>query len=315
MSTENVIDNAAATPEEEIAQGLSIDQPINNVGPIVPIDYDGAPASDGDVAEVTTKANKKLLRMDLGDGNVYTAETERELLQKIADGKREANRTIRELKQAQAAPPPQSASVTVVPRNPVNNADLPEKYDQQTYLTMLGEDPLKAQRYINRELYGMDPVEALRDSVAVSGQVRQSMVVAEFQRRNPEYVSSTEASEAIMGVLKQNGLPPDSIVNLEWAYTEAKRTGRLNAPEVNADGEIEYEDIVLGVPTQITATPPTRTVNASTVPVRPQSRGAGAPMAARGSSNTQAMPSLADPNSMSLDELRAMIDSKQPLRR
>ena len=299
-------------PDEPL--GLSIDQPINNQPAIqMPTEYDGAEPSTEPATEVTTPAGKKLLRIDMGNGKYYTAETERELLQKVVDGKKEADRYIEELKHLKPAPAPAATSVTVTPRTPINYGDLPEKYDHQTYLNMLAEDPVKAQRYVMREIYGdIDPVQALQHSYSVANQVQQQMTAAEFHRRNPDYQASPEAADAIFGVLKDNGLDPNSVAHLEWGYREAQRLGKLAAPVVSDGGDVEYEDITFGTP----APKPTATV----VPINrgappPQRRGASAPQTPRGGSGTQTPQEPVDPYSMPLDDLRKMIEGKQPLRR
>lgn len=311
MSTETPIE--PQIPEEPIST-LSIDQPVNNPGPIVPLEYDGAePSPDVPAEPVTTRTGKKLLRMDLGDGNVYTGETERELLQKVADGKREANRTIRELKERQVVPPSPAPSVTVVPRTPVSNMDLPDGYDHQTYLTMLGEDPERATRYMNRRLYGDigDPVEALRYSHKVANQVEQQLTGAEFRRRNQDFPATEAAVNVLVDVMRQHNLPYN-LVSLEWSYGEAKRQGRLTAPTATADGEYEYEDITFDTP-QIP--PPAAMIPARTIPSGPPRRGSSAPAAARGGGSGPSIPALSDADTMPLADLRALIDSKGGLRR
>lgn len=300
-TTEN---NLATEPtaEELQPQGLSIDQPPSGQGPLPNMDYDGAAPSEP-AAEVTTKAGKKLLRMDLGDGNVYTGETERELLQKVADGKREANRTIKELKERAATPPPQQQqSVTPEPRRAQkHNYDLPDGYDHQTYLDMMAVDPKKAALYMNRELYGedLDPAR-LRHSYTVANQVQQQLVVTEFMRRNPEYVPSAESADALSAVMKENRLPTDSLVNFEWAFREAQRTGKIRTASTTNDGDIEYEDIVFNAPPNNPAPAPVRQA--------PQSRGGGAPANARGGVGSGYVPANEDAYEIPLDQLRRKIE-------
>lgn len=302
-TTENNL--PAAESDEAIGSALSIDQPATDTGPIVPDEYDGAPASEQPVPEANPRPGGKKLRLDLGDGTVYTGDTDRDLLEQVANGKRQADKMIRDLKAreqaAPASPAPQAQQFQ--PRMSVDNSDLPAKWDVDEYWRIAAADPLKAERYKNRELYGadFDPVQALRHSHNTSNEIRQQMTVAEFQRRNPDYIASAETSQELLGVLRDNRLAADSIVNLEWAFREAQRTGRIKSPVTNADGEVEYEDISFDKPA------PARTATAAKAP--PARRGATAPPSAGGGSGGEGQPAPFDPYSVPLDELRASINS------
>jgi hypothetical protein len=298
-----------------IESGLSIDQPNQpSTSTFQGFDYDGAPPSEAPAAEepAAPAGPRKMLRVDMGNGKYYTAETERELLQKVVDGKKEADRYIQELRQLKTNTAPSVTTHTVTPRTPVPSGDLPDGYDNQVYLNMLGEDPLKARRYQDRALYGdMDPVQALQRSFTVANQMTQQMIGAEFNRRNPDYIPSPESAEAIMTVLKENGLEPNSVPNLEWGYREAQKTGRLATPSLNAEGEIEYEDVTFSAPPPATnGRPNVVQMPQRQAPPAPQRRGANAPPSARGGGGGTAPPTAGDEYSMPLDQLRALIDSK-----
>jgi hypothetical protein len=301
-------------PTEPIDDGfsLSIDRPVENTSTFQPTDYDGAEPSATPAPEAPPAGPKKLLRIDMGDGKYYTAETERELLQKVVDGKKEADRYINELKTLKAGAQPTATNVTIQPKTPMYTGDLPEKYDHQTYLNMITEDPIKAQRYINREIYGADPVEMLRHASTVSTKVEQQLIGAEFKRRNPDFPANEGSVDVVVDMMRRNNLPYN-LVNLEWSYNEAKRQGRLNPGAATPEGEIEYEDISFGAPQQTAVPQPMKTATVAATPVAPaghQRRGAGAPRTPGNGTGVTPVVGEADPYSMPLEELRKQIESK-----
>jgi len=304
------IDPTAPIPEEDAPLGLSIDQPPVPMDAFSRPEYDGAPPSEESAPAEAAPAPKKMLRVDMGNGKYYTAESERELLQKLVDGKKEADRYIEELKALKAAAPPStSINATVHPRIPTNDSDLPEKYDHQTYLDMLGNDPKKATRYINREIYGGDPAEMLQHAYTIANQVQEHMTAAEFRRLNPDYIPSDAAADVLTDIAAKHGLDPRNLPALEWCWTEAKRSGRLSAGQVNPDGEVEYEDINFASPAA------TGTVVPIARPNAPQRRGATAPPAPRGGGGNAQGTEPIDPYSIPLEDLRKAIESKGALRR
>ena len=305
----SVNENDLPIDEATEQTGLSIDQPVRNLSTFPQPEYDGAEPSAAS-EEPAPPAPKKLLRVDMGNGKYYTAESERELLQKLVDGKKEADRYIEELKSKVSAPPAPAPSVTLNPKAPVYAGDLPDGYDHQTYLNLLAENPKKAAIYMNRELYGdLEPVQTLNYVNTVAKQVQQSMIGADFVRRNPDFVPTPENAEILVNELKTHGISDPTIKDMEWHFQELKRAGKITAPSLSPDGEYEYEDITFGSNEEPKPSAPVVPMPQRSAPPAPVRRGANAPPSMRGPSRGAVSDEPADAYSMPLDELRKKIES------
>ncbi len=222
-------------------------------------EYDGAEPAAAPAPEAVEAKGEKLLRIDLGNGHAIVGKTRDELLEKAVKMKIDTDKAladredqIRVLK-AQPAPQPRTEPQRIA-TEPVTDGE----WDAQKYLNLLGEDPMKARRYQD-QFYDGAKDSRVEYAYNVAQKVEQQLTASEFLRRNPDYVPSDDAADKIHKTMKAHGLPT-TLVNMEWAYGELKRSGQVAAAP-SADG-IEYEDVVFGAP--------------EPKPTRPASRGAGA---------------------------------------
>lgn len=285
METEN------GTPVETAPEvdGLFTDQP-NDGGSMLPDapEFDGAaPSATAPAPEPgETKTGEKVLRIKMPNGHVYAGKTETELLEQLYKGKIAADATIadresqiRTLRVASTVTLPSPTAPIVTPTE--------GEWDAQKYLDMLGTDPIKAQKYVNRFANDGADNEKIDYAYKVAQRIEQQSMTADFLRRNPDYVPSDDTVEKMTRVMGAHGLST-SLVNLEWAYTELKRTGAV-APAMAGDGiEFEYQDITFGVP-----------------PVTPArvSRGGGAPPSPRAAGSSDNVDAI-NAETMPLPKLR-----------
>lgn len=286
METENVPPVETAPEVDRLFTDQANDG--GNMLPDAP-EFDGAaPSATAPAPEPgETKTGEKVLRIKMPNGHVYAGKTETELLEQLYKGKIAADATIadreNQIRTLRAAPAP-------VP-SPAPNAITPApegEWDAQKYLDMLGTDPIKAQKYVNRFANDGADNEKINYAYNVAQRLEQQSMTADFLRRNPDYIPSDETVEKMTRVMGAHGLST-SLVNLEWAYTELKRTGVV-APAMAGDG-IEYQDITFGTP-----------------PVTPArvSRGGGAPPVPRGQGTT-VVPNAVNPETMPLKDLRELL--------
>ncbi len=220
-------------------EGLFTDSAVTS--PMLPAgEFDGAPAAEVPIIDVT-KGGKKLKRVVLEDGHVYTGETELDLLEAAVKGKNEANKAIRqrdqeiqELRQRlTVAPQPAPAPAVAAPA---------EAFDGEKYLEMLGKDPLGAVKYANSYVGGQTVADPrVEYAYNAAKKLEEQNLVMEFNTRNPDYIGTPENNQMLAGILQQRGLPVN-LVNLEWGLTEMKRHGQI----ANTPAGVEYEDVQFG---------------------------------------------------------------------
>ncbi len=274
MKTENdlpVDDGAPAS------SGLFTDQPSGSG-----LGYDGAPAPEAPPIEpeqVETKKGDKLFRVKLENGHAYVGKTKDEVFEQLYKAQNNAAKTIteREAENRELRAKLDAASRPAAPAAPAAEA-----YDPQKYFDIMGKDPIAAQDYLDSH----NPrIRELQQKVAAVDRMQEKQQVTEagmaFLTRNPDYVPTQENLNAINSVLNANRLKGDNLVNLEWAFSEAKRNGLVTA----APADATYEDI--------------------NFQQQPRSRRpSGVPPIPRGSGSGNGNAGVADFSSMSLEQMR-----------
>jgi hypothetical protein len=250
-----------------------------------PGEFDGAPAADLPIADIT-KGGRKLKRVTLENGHVYTGETELELLEAAIKGKNEADKAIRqrelenqELRQRlNSTPAPAPAPVHAAPREP---------FDDAKYLELLGSKPLEATKYALSYVDGAPTADPRLDFAYKAAQEMEEQKLAiKFNQRNKDYVGTDANNERVRQILRSEGLTV-TLQNLEYAVNTMRLNGELPPIAPSA----EYEDIQFGPRPQ--APPPRR------------GPGVPPPPPASNSENTH-VPTNAD--SMPLSKLRDLIN-------
>ena len=157
------------------------------------------------------------IEVKLASGATYKGATEADDLEKLAAGKFEADRTIRQLRtQAPPAPPP------VAPPEPPAPAESPEEIQAREWIL---EQQAKAFG-MTREQYS----NAVQGMMQTAHEMQINTLAASFMQRCPDFPNTPEASQIIVGtdtepgLLQQMGLPatPDG---LEAAHLIAVRRG------------------------------------------------------------------------------------------
>lgn len=170
-------------------------------------------------------------------------------------------------------------------------------WDPQKYLDLLGTDPMEARRYQDRHLYGLgendDPAEMIRFSYQVADQVNDSLAVSMFHQRNPDFPASEENATALLQFIDREGLPVTTR-NLEYAFGELRRNGRLRVDDADQQGDFVDLNFETRTPTKVGS----------------RSRGEGAPPAPSGGGGGRTALDAADFDSLSDDELEKEINRR-----
>jgi len=248
----------------------------------LPQDLEGAqPQADQQTPAAETE-EKKVLRVQLRNGRSYTGETERDIMQAMADDF-ERYQTDMETRSRQ-----EGEARGKIRYQQEHQPVVSGEWDAQKYLDLLGKDPMAARRYQDKFYLGMsddeDPAQVVRFSYQVADRIADTLEISEFQRMNADKdgktISMSEGdAQALLRRIDQEGLQLTAR-NLNAVYHEMVRAGsiQIQQPEQTA----QYEDIDL----------------------RPKSRGAGAPRATGGGSAAQTSTRFSkDLNTMTQEEI------------
>lgn len=158
----------------------------------------------------------------LGDGTVVKATSWEEAFQKVADMKqntsaalRDREEQIRQLKEAQQAPPE-----PIVPS---------AGFDQKHYWELMNADPIKAQEYMDANRFGVDPTQVgnlYREVFNASQYSADTYEINQFMQANPDFPGTDKASDIILNRLQEEGRPINK-ENLEYVYLRSVRDGLI----------------------------------------------------------------------------------------
>ena len=105
----------------------------------------------------------------------------------------------------------------------------PNTFDTKKYIQLMGEDPIKAQDYMDSYRYFEGKIEKpsqfIRDQLAEAAQLRQIVDVYRFKESNPEFPGG-QAGDVLNKVREAMGLPLN-YQGLEAAYSIARDKGIL----------------------------------------------------------------------------------------
>lgn len=173
-------------------------------------------------------------------------------------------------------------------------------WDPQKYLDLLGTDPMEARRYQDRFYYGVgegeDPAEIVRFSYQVADQINDTMAVSQFLQRNEDFPATEQNATMLLQFIDKENLPVTTR-NLEYAYGELRRSGKISAEEQPVQQDAEYEDLNFETrtPTKIGAK---------------SQRGRGAPPAPAGGGGGRTALDAADFDNMSDEELEKEVNRR-----
>lgn len=262
----------------------------------VPTDDEVVDADDAAIRDAVVGATgvndqpKKLKRVTLPDGRVFTGETERAILEQIAaDTGGAGSREVRVARDKMAY---------------VRDREEAKKpWDPQKYLDLLGTDPMEARRYQDRHYLGLsddeDPAEAIRFAYTVADKVVDSIEVSEFLRTTQASLTEADAT-LVLEQLERENLAMTAR-NLRSVYDDLVRERYIVPRAPEKPGRVEYEDITPQNPT------------GRRVQQQEQSRGRGGPRALGGGSARTVVKGEKDPEAMSLQELEASLRAKGAL--
>jgi hypothetical protein len=246
-------------------------------------DDDALDNSADDIEEEEEQPSRKIFRkeIDTGDGSgidVYEADSLEELVEKIAEGKRNANKKIRELNQRVKIEDTRTEQ---------------QKLDDEYVVSQrLQKEPTKTMKQIVAE------VISEREAAAQRSQDAQSR----FVQTHPDFIPGEANGGKLVAWLKTNGYREITSDGLEKAYQDLKASGLL---QLKAEGsedatEVEGTDTERTVQPQLEATQQSSRKKGSTINTR--SRQTAPPV------NTQ--PSEDEAYTMPMDKLRELANKQ-----
>lgn len=176
--------------------------------------------------------------IDGGGSQVFEADSQEELNQKLVDAQTNATQKIRELasrnqeyeQQIQQLAPQQTQQ---------NNGD-PEGFDRQQFFNLLYQKPVDAWKYAAQFAMGTSVEDFVKDyqNVRAGSQLSvQNAVNAQFAQKHPELLQVPQEddvhnAQVISKILTENGWVYN-LNNLEAAYAVAKTNNQLKLPNTN----------------------------------------------------------------------------------
>lgn len=164
---------------------------------------------------------------------VFEAQSQEELVEKLRIAKQHATRKIREQEQeltSYRTPQPEPEPVPAVEG----------QFDKNEYFRRLTDDPVAAQDYLDKFRYGVERKEFLADYQKVrqaSVLAWQNQVNAAFVHKHPELLLDNEDNvtnaKVITDIISERKWDY-SVDNLEAAYALAKVQGKLKLPAAPA---------------------------------------------------------------------------------
>lgn len=164
--------------------------------------------------------------IDGGGAQVFEADTQEELIEKLGEAQKNATGKIRELAQQN-----ETIAQHIQQAQPQgqNNGDA-----RQEYFNTLYQDPMKAHDMYFEQRFGMKPDEFIQEYQQVragSQTAIQNQVASQFAQKHPELLQVSQEddkhnSTEISKILTENGWAFNER-NLEAAYALAKQEGKI----------------------------------------------------------------------------------------
>lgn len=195
--------------------------------------------------------------IDGGGSQVFEADSQEELNQKLVDAQTNATQKIRELASANQQYEQQIQQLT-----PAQQQTQPDGFDKQKFFSDLYERPADAIAYALEKKLGIGLDEFLNDyqQVRAGSQLSvQNAVNAQFAQKHPELLQVPQEddvhnAQVISKILTDNGWVYN-LNNLEAAYAVAKTNSQLKLPNTNFAPEVQL------APAPTTIQRPTGSIN------------------------------------------------------
>ena len=240
---------------------------------------DPDPDADPDGGEVTTTIFRKEIENGNGSVDVYEANSLEELVDKIAEGKRNANKQIQEF---------------------ISERKAAEAKTQQVS---------KDEEYLIQQKLKDNPKSTIKEVVAevieerMAATKRSEDAQSHFVTTHPDYIASPENGERMKSEVQRLGYAEFTIEGLEKAYQGLKKSGLLVLKPADADGATEaarLEAERTAQAQQDAATQQRSSKKASTISTRSRST----------TTNVNTQPTLDEAYSMPLDKLRELANKQ-----
>ncbi len=202
--------------DEEMSEGQPNDKPRDEKGRFVSAEPE---TEEQDLEQEEVPVIYKT-EIDLGDGSgvqVFKADSQEELIQKLADAQKHATKKIRELTKMLKPQPVE------VPK--------PKQYskEEKDLLTVrMATDPAETiAELVNQEI-------ARREAENIARVTAENAAVESFMSRNPDYVANQNNGQRLLNYLKTYRLDT-TVDNLEKAFTDLSASGLLVTKQSDAE--------------------------------------------------------------------------------